>query len=135
MVVDQEGWGVPGQAGELDESMKPHVYKEEARLEWEPHPLNRNVKLKFLLTKKDDAVEITALLATIPHGETIPEHTHKEHDIIYPLKGRGKIWVKGLGDLALVPGTLLNVPPETPHKIYKVEEDLLVYDVFSGAIL
>jgi len=37
-------------------------------------------------------VKVTCLLARIPKGEMIPEHTHKVHDILYPLSGKAKIW-------------------------------------------
>ena len=68
------------------------------------HPLNENVKLGYILTRRDDQVNVTCLLAKVPKGEEIPEHTHEVHDIIYPLSGKGKIWIKGLGDLELKNG-------------------------------
>jgi quercetin dioxygenase-like cupin family protein len=74
-------------------------------------------------------------LARIPKGESIPEHTHAVHDILYPLSGKAKVWIKGLGDLELKKGVLVSVPPGVVHKVYEVTEDLEVYDVFSEAIL
>lgn len=111
------------------------VYKDTTELEWVSHPLNENVKLAFILTQKNDQVNVTCLLAKVPKEEDIPEHTHPVHDIIYPLSGKGKIWIKGLGDLELKKGVLVSVPPKVPHKVYEVTEDMEIYDVFSDAIL
>jgi quercetin dioxygenase-like cupin family protein len=97
--------------------------------------MNKNVQLGFVLTKRDDGVEITSLLAKIPKGEVVPEHTHQVHDILCPLSGKGKAWIQGIGDLDLERGVVVSVPPGAVHKVYKVTEDMEVYDVFSGAIL
>jgi quercetin dioxygenase-like cupin family protein len=91
--------------------------------------------MAFLLTKKDDGVEVTTLLIRIPKGEGLPEHTHLAHDIIFPLSGKAKIWIKGMGDYELKKGVLMHVPPGVLHKLYDVTEDVEIYDVFSGAIL
>lgn len=131
----REGWGSASNSQEIDKEAKGQVYKEEDKIKWESHPLRNKVKLGYLLTKKEDGVKVTCLLARIPKGEMIPEHTHKVHDILFPLSGKGKIWIKGLGELELKKGVLVSVPPETAHKVYDVTEDLEIYDVFSDAIL
>ena len=129
------GWGSSEGAPQAEGVVEGQVYKVLEGLEWTPHPLNEAVKLKYALTRTDDGVKVTCLLASIPRGEGIPEHTHEVHDIIYPLAGNGKIWIKGLGDFDLKPGVLVSVPPRVPHKVYDVTEDMLIYDVFSDAIV
>jgi quercetin dioxygenase-like cupin family protein len=133
--IEKEGWGSATISGKVDKKAIGKIYKEEKKIKWESHPLNKNVQLGFLLTKKNDGVKITCLLARLPKGESIPEHTHKVHDILFPLSGKAKVWIKGLGDMDLKRGVLVSVPPETAHKVYDVTEDLEVYDIFSDAIL
>jgi quercetin dioxygenase-like cupin family protein len=131
----KKGWRSAAGAAGADLEAKDRIYKQVRKIKWEPHPLNHKVQLGFLLTKKDDGVKVTCLLARIPKGESIPEHTHAVHDILYPLSGKAKVWIKGLGDLELKKGVLVSVPPGVVHKVYEVTEDLEVYDVFSEAIL
>jgi quercetin dioxygenase-like cupin family protein len=133
--MKKEGWGSASSLQKVDKKNKGQVYKEKEKIKWESHPLSSKVKLGYLLTKKDDGVKVTCILARIPKGEMVPEHTHKVHDILFPLSGKAKIWIKGLGELELKKGVLVCVPPEIAHKIYDVTEDLEVYDVFSNAIL
>ena len=130
----REGWGTATETGDVKEEMIDHIYKQLGNIKWEPHPLNENVQLGFILTKEEDGVEITNLLAKIPKGEVVPEHTHQVHDILFPLSGKGKVWIKGIGDLNLKRGVVVNVPPGAVHKVYDVTEDMEVYDVFSGPI-
>jgi quercetin dioxygenase-like cupin family protein len=130
----KKGWRSAARAGRADTEAKDRIYKQRRKIKWEPHPLNDKVQLGFLLTKKDDGVKVTCLLARIPKGESIPEHTHAVHDILFPLSGKARIWIKGLGDLDLKKGVLVSVPPGVIHKVYEVTEDLEVYDVFSDAI-
>jgi len=130
-----EGWGSADEARELEEGKKEHVYKELKNMDPTPHPLNEQVKLTYLLTKKDDDVEVTIIHALLPKGSDIPEHVHEVHDIIYPVSGKATIWIEGIGDLKLEKGVIVNVPPGVLHKVYNVIEELEVFDVFSGPIL
>jgi quercetin dioxygenase-like cupin family protein len=130
----KEGWGA-AEGKDVDRTMIDHIYKQFKDIKWEPHPINGNVQLGFVLTKKNDGVEITSLLAKIPKGEVVPEHTHEVHDILCPLSGKGKVWIQGIGDLELKRGVVVNVPPGAVHKVYEVTEEMEVYDVFSGPIL
>jgi quercetin dioxygenase-like cupin family protein len=128
------GWGTEADAVQLNEETGKRIYKVLDTIKEEPHGMNENTKLKIILTKKDDNVEITSFHAKVPKGEEIPEHTHEVHDILFPLKGKAKVWIQGLGDFQLRPGVVLDVPPKALHKLYDVEEDFEAYDIFSGAI-
>ncbi len=128
-----QGWS-SSISRDLTEQDLNQVYKVGEDAKWVPHPLNEKVKLKYLLTKKDDGVKVTCLLARVPQGESIPEHTHQVNDILYPLTGKGIIWIQGIGELELKRGVLVNVPPGVLHKVYKITEDMEIYDVFSDAI-
>jgi quercetin dioxygenase-like cupin family protein len=129
------GWDIATDSVKGVKEAASHVYQKMDDLQWEPHPINRNVKLAFILTKRNDGVEVTTLLVRIPKGEGLPEHTHEAHDIIFPLSGKAKIWIKGIGDYELKKGVAVHVPPGILHKLYDVTEDMEIYDVFSGAIL
>ncbi|WP_291491225.1 cupin domain-containing protein [Desulfurella sp.] len=96
------------------------------------HPSNKNVKIGYILTHKDDNVDFTSAIVKIPKGQSIPEHTHNVYDIICPLSGKGTIWVENAGECELKKGVFVKVPPHTKHKIYNVEEDLEIYDIFSS---
>jgi quercetin dioxygenase-like cupin family protein len=129
----KKGWDSAASAAGVGIGDRDRIYKEKRKIEWASHPLNDRVQLGYLLTKKDDGVKVTCVLVRIPKGETIPEHTHTVHDIIFPLSGKAKISIQGLGELELKKGVLVCVPPGVVHKVYDVTEDLEVYDVFSDA--
>ena len=136
MTIVKDDWGRSTMEGEdVREEMLEHIYKRIDAVNWTPHPVNQNVKMGVVLTKKDDNVEISAFKAVCPKGEVVPEHTHPVHDILFPIAGKGKVWIKGIGDLELKKGVVVCVPPGAVHKVYDVTEDLEVYDIFSGPIL
>ena len=129
------GWGKAEDAWEINSKMCHRIYRQLANIQWESHPLCENVKLAYILTKEEDSVDVTCIFAKIPKGSEIPEHVHKDaFDIICPLSGRGKIWIKGVGEFELKCGVVVNVPPGALHKVYDVTEDMEIYDVFNGAI-
>lgn len=114
---------------------RDRVYKLEKNIEWKSHPMNHRLMMGLLLTNKEDGVGFTLIRGHIPIGETVAEHSHDFHDILYPLSGKGKIWVEGVGDLELTKGVLVHVPPGTSHKLYDVTEDLELLDIFTGPVI
>lgn len=101
---------------------------------WSPHPTAKGVKIKPMISKKEHGLDLTCILVQIPMGEEIPEHIHEtQDDIVYPLQGKGVMWVDGDGEFSLEPELIVRVPKGTKHKIFNVSEDLLIYDVFSPA--
>ena len=112
------------------------VVKTVADVSWRPHPLVKEVNIKPLVTKSEDALDVTCMLVKIPAGIEIPEHIHEEQaDILYPLQGKAEIIVEGTGTFSLEPGVIVRVPKGTKHRIFNVTEELLVYDVFQPATL
>jgi quercetin dioxygenase-like cupin family protein len=94
------------------------------------------VRIKPLVTEKEDGLNVTCMLVNAPAGKEVPEHIHeKQDDIIYPLKGKGAIWVDGVGTFPLEPGFIVRVPRGVRHKVSDIKEELLVYDVFFPALL
>jgi mannose-6-phosphate isomerase-like protein (cupin superfamily) len=45
------------------------------------------------------------------------------------------MWVEDVGDFTLEPGMIVRVPKGKKHKITNIVEELLVYDVFSPALI
>jgi quercetin dioxygenase-like cupin family protein len=107
------------------------VVKKEKMLSWEPHP-SLPIQIKPFLSKKADGADVTAFLVKLPVGKEIPEHVHStQEDIIFIVAGRAKMWVDGVGDFTLEPGTFVRVPKNTRHRMYAVTEEILNYDVFT----
>lgn len=98
----------------------------------EPHPFLEGVTMKTLLSKRDDGANATCIVVRCPRGSQIEEHTHPEQDdIIYVLEGEATMWIEGLEEFKLEPGTFVSVPKGRRHKTYNVKKDLLIYDIFS----
>lgn len=105
--------------------------KREKELLWEAHP-SLPIQIKPFLSKKADQAEVTIFLVKLPAGKEIPVHVHEgQEDIIFIVAGKGKMWIEGVGDFALEPGTFVRVPKNTRHRMYEVTEDILNYDVFT----
>lgn len=105
-------------------------------IDWEPHPTVPGVKIKPMVTKKNDNLDVSCILVHVPAGGEVPEHIHDiQDDIIYPLAGKASMWVDGTGTFPLEPGSIVRVPKGTRHKVFDVVENLLVYDVFSPALV
>lgn len=103
---------------------------------WENHPLVPEVKIRKLLTKDASGADLTCLQINVPAGVDIPEHVHEtQNDIIYPLSGKAKMYVEGTGEFDLVPGIIVHVPVNVKHRIFDVEEELMIFDVFSPALV
>jgi quercetin dioxygenase-like cupin family protein len=129
------GWEVTKEKRAARGSMKDSIVKEVSGLDWKRHPVNGNIGLAFFVSKKEDNVEGTCIIATVPKGESLAEHNHDVQDIIVPIAGRGKFWINGLGEFEMKKGVIFNIPPGVSHRLYDVTEDLEIVDVFIGPIL
>lgn len=108
---------------------KPKIVQQEG-LKWEPHPQLANVEVSYLVSHRDENMDLTCMLVHIPRGVDAPKHTHECDDIVYVVKGKAKIWVDGIGEVPAVPGTFVRIPKGVLHQPHDVEEDLIIYDVF-----
>ena len=107
------------------------IVKKEKELSWEPHP-SLPIQIKPFLSKKADRADVTIFLVKLPVGKEIPEHVHEtQEDIIFIVAGKAKMWIDGVGDFTLDPGTFVRVPKNTRHRMYDVTEEILNYDVFT----
>jgi len=111
------------------------IVKEEV-VEWKPHSIVEGVKIKPLLTKEKHGADVTCMLVIVRKGLEVPEHIHEEQDdILYPLSGKAKMWIDGIGEFELTKGMLVRVQKKTKHKIYDITEDLMIYNVFTPATI
>ena len=98
----------------------------------ERHPFLKGVTMKTLLSRREDGADTTCIVVRCPRGSEIEDHTHPEQDdIIYVLQGRATMWVEDHGEFKLEPGTFVSVPKGRRHRTYDVNEDLIIYDVFT----
>ncbi|HIJ56196.1 MAG TPA: cupin domain-containing protein [Deltaproteobacteria bacterium] len=105
-------------------------------ISWLPHHFAKGVRIKPMITQKEDRLDVTCVLVEVPAGVEVPEHVHEtQDDILYPLSGKGVMWIEGEGEFTIEPGLIIRVPKGTKHKIVKVTETLLIYDVFCPALI
>ena len=100
-------------------------------MRWEPHPQLANAKVAYLLSNRDEKADLTCLLVHLPVGMQVKKHVHENSDdIIYVVKGKGKMWIENIGDVPLVEGAFIRIPKGIRHQPHDIEEDLIAYDVF-----
>ena len=97
-----------------------------------PHPFLNGVGMRVLYSRRDDSGDLTCFVVRCPAGAEIEEHVHEEEtDVIYVLRGRATMWVEDRGVFPLRPGVFVVVPKGLRHRTFDVEEELVVYDVFT----
>jgi quercetin dioxygenase-like cupin family protein len=100
-------------------------------IKWEPHPQLPEVKVGYLLSNREENVDLTCFLVRIPVGTEMPKHIHENSDdIIYVLKGKAKMWIDEIGDMPMEKGSFFRIPKGVLHQPHSVEEDIVAYDVF-----
>jgi quercetin dioxygenase-like cupin family protein len=129
------GWETDDEKVIAKEEMRDDIVLKVENLKWDDHPINEAIKLAFLVTKKEHNIEGTCMIARVPKGGGIAEHTHKAHDLIIPIAGKGKFWINGLGDFLMEKGNVFSIPPGISHRLYDVTEDIEILDVYIPAIL
>jgi mannose-6-phosphate isomerase-like protein (cupin superfamily) len=106
------------------------------QIPWENHLTATGVKIKPYISQKEYNMDVTCMLVKVPQGMEVPEHIHaKQDDVLFPLSGKGVMWIDGIGDFPLIPGVAVRVPKGVCHKIYDVREELLIHDVFFPALI
>jgi mannose-6-phosphate isomerase-like protein (cupin superfamily) len=68
----------------------------------------------------------------IPAGGTDPQTPHREDEVYYVVRGRGR-FQSSVGDGEVETGDLLFVPARMPHRFHDVTEDLELLVLFAQA--
>jgi quercetin dioxygenase-like cupin family protein len=109
------------------------VPSEEQR--WERHPSIHGAQIAHLLTSGEDDGDLSCALVRLETGLEAEAHRHEgSDDVVYVLRGRGKMWVEGRGEIILREGTFLRIPRGCWHRPHAVEEELYLYNVWSPAL-
>ena len=103
--------------------------------EWNPHPAFTGVYLKHLVKGEDTQGRISCHLVRVEAGHEIGRHIHAGKEEIHEvLGGRGRCLVAGR-EYTYAPGIVSVIPGDTEHLVQAVDEDLLLFAVFSPALL
>ncbi len=106
-----------------------------SRVEERDHPAFEGVKIKVLYSQEDHGSTATIVLSRVPVGVEVPEHVHDRSDnILHVLDGRATMEISpdtGAQTFSLIPGTVVRVPMNTPHRIFDVTAEVRIYDVFA----
>lgn len=97
---------------------------------WEPHPQLANARVAYLLSNRDENMDLTCMLVHLPRGSHVERHTHECDDIVYVIKGKAKMWIEDIGDVPLNEGTFVRIPKGVAHQPHSIERDFVAYDVF-----
>ncbi len=100
------------------------------QVSWEPHPQFENVEVASLLSNRDDRMDLSIMLVRLPPGTVVEKHVHDCDDIAYVIRGRGSIWIEGVGDRPMTEGSFVRIPKGVQHFVHDVEEELFIYDMF-----
>lgn len=98
---------------------------------WEPHAQMPGIQVAYLLSHRKDKAGLTCALVHLPAGSQAQRHRHEHSDdILYVIQGNASMWIDGLGDLPLSPGTFLRIPKGVWHQPHGIQEDLTIHDVW-----
>jgi len=105
------------------------------QMKWMPHPKFAGVEMAYLLTKKDDNVDVTCTIVHWKVGAKFEKHIHEtQDDIIYVIQGKAKVWIDGIGDIQLTPGSFVRIPKGVLHEPHDVEQEVLAHDMWFPAL-
>ncbi len=89
------------------------------------------IQVAYLLSHRQDKADLTCALVQLPTGSQPQRHRHEHSDnILYVIRGNARMWIDGLGDLPLTPGTFLRIPKGVWHQPRGIQEDLTIHDVW-----
>jgi mannose-6-phosphate isomerase-like protein (cupin superfamily) len=103
-------------------------------VKWNAHPQFKGVEIAYLLTKRDDNVDMTCAMVRWSVGAEIPRHIHeKSDDILYIIKGKAQIWIDGVGDIPVSAGSFVRIPMGVLHHPHSVTEEVVAHDTWFPA--
>ncbi len=110
-------------------------FADSKQVEERDHPTFDGVKIRVLFSREGHGAGATIVMTRVPAGVVIPEHVHDgSDDILHVLRGGATMEIRsgdGAETFGLVPGRVVRVPRDTPHRIFDVTEELEIFDVFA----
>jgi quercetin dioxygenase-like cupin family protein len=103
-----------------------HVHHTEVELEEPKEQGVKNVKLRWLISKKDGAKKFAMRLFEIKPGGYTPSHRHNWEHEVFILEGNGAIKDK-TGERLLKQGDVVFVLPMELHQFVNTGEDILKF--------
>jgi len=89
---------------------------------------------KTLLSKRDTPTA-SVKIGSLPVGGKIEVHSHKDvNQLEYYIKGKATLFLEGVGEKEIRPGTFMFAPKGVKHGIHSVTEELIIYCVFTPAL-
>lgn len=99
-------------------------------IKWEEHPVFSGLKSVMLVSNRDEQMDLTCMLTRVSAGTLIDIHTHKCDELIFVIEGDAIMFIEGMNDIRMAPGTFLRIPKSVKHQPHSVEKDMLAYNVF-----
>ncbi|MDZ7637105.1 MAG: cupin domain-containing protein [Bryobacterales bacterium] len=94
---------------------------------WEQIPLE---EMNPLVARKVlHGVQMTVAQVILKAGAEVPEHHHHHEQTSILQTGKLVFHMEG-GEVTLLPGSILNIPPHVPHRVVAIEDSVAI-DVFS----
>jgi mannose-6-phosphate isomerase-like protein (cupin superfamily) len=105
-----------------------------SEMKFNPHPQFKGVQISFLLSKRDDAVDVTCAIVRWAVGAQFDKHIHENaDDILYFIQGKAKVWIDGVGDFPVGPGSFVRIPKGVLHQPHDIEEEVVAHDMWFPA--
>lgn len=99
-----------------------------------PHPKFPGVRMKSLVTGKDNDGAFSTLLVKLEPGRTMLLHTHeKQTEQHLVLAGGGHMMLSG-SNYAYYPGSLIVIPRNAEHSVVAGKDGMVLTALFCPAI-
>jgi quercetin dioxygenase-like cupin family protein len=99
-------------------------------LSWRPHPSIPGGRVAILLHGQEGVAPVGALVE-LPSGISAEPHRHTQaDDLLYILRGHGKLWVESHGEFLLREGCFLKIPAGVWHCPREITQTLLIYNLW-----
>lgn len=120
---------------ELCQAERDHIWSMARRHALDLDKSELGERLKFAMQSQCPvAGEITKFLTVIKKpGQSIPEHQHKRHLIMFYPQACEPIYVRGV-PVELEAGMILYLPPLTPHKVLRCKVERLSVAMLVSAV-
>ena len=73
-----------------------------SNIKWEPHPLVAGIESAYLVSKRDENMDLTCMLVHVPPGTRVDKHTHECDEIIYVIQGQAMMHIEGIGEVPIL---------------------------------